>query len=231
MPKIIEHFPDWLSGGGIFSALLTAYPTQWEWLTAQTSTVLDVEYFGNVSGLKETSTFVDALANKHDDKKLTSSDITVLCNVIFTMYSGKWARLYAVAQSEYNPIENYNMKQKETPDITRERGEKRNTSITTSASGSGTGNVYGFNSSNAVPQSSSSTSTSETVTGNKDNNTVDVTETETGTRELERSGNIGVTTSQQMLESEIALWQWNFYKSVFEDIDDILTTKYYERRC
>ena len=229
MAKIIEHFPDWLTGGGVFNALLTAYPTSFEWLTAETANILDAEYFGNVSGLKETSTFVDALANKHDNKLLTASDIIAICNVIYTIYSSKWARLYAVQKSEYNPIENYNMKQTETPDITRTRGEKRNTNMTTAASGSGTGNVYGFNSTNAVPQSSSSTSTSETVTGDKDDNTTDVTETETGTRELERSGNIGVTTTQQMIESEIALWQWNFYKSVFADVDDILTSKYYER--
>lgn len=55
-----------------------------------------------------------------------------------------------------------------------------------------------------------------------------VEETETGTRELTRSGNIGVTTSQQMLESEIALWEWNFYETVFNDVDSVLTIPVYQ---
>lgn len=46
-------------------------------------------------------------------------------------------------------------------------------------------------------------------------------------RELTRSGNIGVTTSQQMLQSEIELRKWVFYQSVFDDIDSILTLKIY----
>lgn len=53
-------------------------------------------------------------------------------------------------------------------------------------------------------------------------------ETETGTRQLTRSGNIGVTTSQQMIESEIALWQWNFIESVYKDVDMVLTVPKYK---
>lgn len=46
--------------------------------------------------------------------------------------------------------------------------------------------------------------------------------------ELTRSGNIGVTTSQQMIESERALWVWNFfYDTVFPDIDKMLTLSVY----
>lgn len=46
-------------------------------------------------------------------------------------------------------------------------------------------------------------------------------------RELTRSGNIGVTTSQQMLESEINLRKWLYYESVFNDIDNVLTLSIY----
>ena len=60
----------------------------------------------------------------------------------------------------------------------------------------------------------------ETETGTR-------TERETGKRTLTRSGNIGVTTSQQMLESEIKLWEWNFYETVFKDVDTVLTVPKY----
>ena len=57
----------------------------------------------------------------------------------------------------------------------------------------------------------------------------DGTHTENGSqdRTLTRHGNIGVTTSQQMLNSEIELWQWNFFSDVFKDIDKILTIQTY----
>ena len=45
---------------------------------------------------------------------------------------------------------------------------------------------------------------------------------------LTRSGNIGVTTAQQMIESERQLWLWNFfYKIVFPDVDKVLTLNIY----
>jgi hypothetical protein len=46
-------------------------------------------------------------------------------------------------------------------------------------------------------------------------------------RELTRSGNIGVTTSQQMAQSEIELRKWLYYESVFNDIDNVLTLSIY----
>lgn len=56
-----------------------------------------------------------------------------------------------------------------------------------------------------------------------------------GTQKLEKkgkeiidtTGNIGVTTSQQMLESEIALWKWNFLESIFNNLDSVLTLAIY----
>lgn len=46
-------------------------------------------------------------------------------------------------------------------------------------------------------------------------------------RSLTRSGNIGVTTSQQMLQSDIDLWKWNFFYEVFSDIDSVFTISTY----
>lgn len=40
-------------------------------------------------------------------------------------------------------------------------------------------------------------------------------------------GNIGVTTSQQMIQSERSLWDWQYFDKVFKDIDKILTTGLY----
>jgi len=53
-------------------------------------------------------------------------------------------------------------------------------------------------------------------------------DTSTRNYTLTRSGNIGVTTSQQMLQSERDLWMWSyFYDVVFPDVDDVLTIPVY----
>ena len=53
-------------------------------------------------------------------------------------------------------------------------------------------------------------------------------DTNTRNYEMTRSGNIGVTTSQQMIESERAVWMWNFFHDVvFPDIDRVLTIQIY----
>lgn len=45
---------------------------------------------------------------------------------------------------------------------------------------------------------------------------------------LTRNGNIGVTTSQQMIQSERDLWLWNYFRgTVYPDIDRILTLPIY----
>lgn len=110
----------------------------------------------------------------------------------------------------------------------------------------------GFNSNdwNDVKKTSENTTDETTNTGNKtttdettdtleknetNNSTItdNTTQKHTGTtdnnnsRTLTRSGNIGVTTTQQMLQSERELRQYDYFKNIFEDIDKILTLVIY----
>lgn len=136
-------------------------------------------------------------------------------------------------------------------------GETTNTGTQSNAGTSNTQDgIFGFNSSSAVGSDTSDNQNSnlrtdnlastedETVTEtrnltNANTRTLNTTDLETrnlthndteaddSTRELTRSGNIGVTTSQRMIQSELELWQWNFFKQVFEDIDSILCLDIY----
>ena len=63
-----------------------------------------------------------------------------------------------------------------------------------------------------------------------------VTEKQTGTYEketvydttTERSGNIGVTTNQAMLQAEVDLWKlWNFTDFIYSTLDEVLTLSVY----
>ena len=46
-------------------------------------------------------------------------------------------------------------------------------------------------------------------------------------RSITREGTTGIYTPQQLINEEIELWQWNFYRQVFEDIDSILCLSIY----
>lgn len=125
----------------------------------------------------------------------------------------------------------------ETPDTT----ETETPDLTTENDNS----IYGFNSVDAVPTGEQSTKQTGTNTRKKtgtDEVEYDTTDEDTGTQKfadtgtdtrtrnytLKRSGNIGVTTSQQMLQSERDLWQWSFfYDVVFPDLDRVLTIPIY----
>lgn len=135
---------------------------------------------------------------------LEHSSLDKIASIIVSKFGDKWNRLYdAFITSSYNPLENYSMKET----------EKTNSKVKVTSSGkSGT---YGFNSDDSVPTGESSTET--TSEGNADDNN----------RELTRSGNIGVTTSQQMLESELELRKWNFTEMMYEDVDSLCTLSIY----
>jgi hypothetical protein len=103
--------------------------------------------------------------------------------------------------------------------------------------------LYGLNTDTENPRpsdkmTSSRSGANSTEEGGSDTETFDITNKNdveenseaSGTEhyKLTRSGNIGVTTTQQMLESEIALWRWNFFEQVFSDIDKELALSVFD---
>ena len=170
---------------------------------------LDRLYYLTHSGEKKISSlyerFVQSFNNGYDDSTVKEC----LMEIIVSKFADKWNKLYsAMITSNYDPLENYNMEQTETPNVTKNRNV--NSEVHTD------NDVYGFNS-GSTPTPVSET----TVHGDKLKN--EETETETGTRDLTRHGNIGVTTSQQMLISEIELRdKYNFYEIIMNDMDSIL---------
>ena len=122
--KLIDVFPDYYIGDGIFDALRTIDSDgDFPWLTF--SGVLDIEYIGNHSGEKTVGPLIDKFIKMNRDAEqenpytLTTAQKTSLANILKVKYGNKWKRLYAVEQAEYEPIENYRMEELETPDITR----------------------------------------------------------------------------------------------------------------
>lgn len=131
--------------------------------------------------------------------------------------SYKYSSLYKTTLLEYDPIENYSMCETGT--------DTRTPNITTTDSM----NVGAQNNSTTSTDSVSPYDTQTFTDSNKtivtenngartDSNTRTESGTETTTHEFKRSGNIGVTTSQQMIESERKVVNFTFLKIVFNNI-------------
>lgn len=91
-----------------------------------------------------------------------------------------------------------------------------------------------INNTGSTTQTDNTTKTDDYTTTGTESNNVDTNRTikATGTEKLTRSGNIGVTTSQQMIESEISLRKLDIINIIYEDIDKVITIPYYSnRRC
>lgn len=175
-----------------------------DWLKDEdNANILDLEYCTAVSG--------DKYLSKNFMKQYERAEVEVLlyfAMILYRRFNTKWSKIYDALLIEYNPLENYSSTEIETPNLTDT--SKANSKVTVKQSGST------FDT--AVYQPFSSTETA----GNENDNKV--TTTKTGTRTVTKSGNIGVTTSQQMLQSEFEVRQYDFYQGIYNDIDEFITT-------
>lgn len=165
--------------------------------------LMDLEYCTVVSG--------DKYLSKNFIAQYERAEVEVLlyfAMILYRRFNTKWSKIYDALNIEYNPLENYSSTEIETPNLTDT--SKANSKVTVKQSGST------FDT--AVYQPFSSTETA----GNENDNKV--TTTKTGTRTVTKSGNIGVTTSQQMLQSEFEVRQYDFYQGIYNDIDEFITT-------
>ena len=187
---------------------------------------LDVLYVFQHSGDKYVVPLMKMFLDENG--KLTETSLPEAADMALALWKKKWTALWDVANAEYDPIENYRMEEHEetVPTGTESTTDAMTGTDTTRTQGTAANNetansVYGFNSTDPVPASVSSQK-SDFSAGTTFGHTNTETKTFTNrkdTRDLTRSGNIGVTTSQQMLQSSIELARWNFWLQVFEDLD------------
>ena len=219
--------------GGIFRALAHLYPD-----VEYFNHTMDFDYLTAHSGQKSVSNAVMVYLIKYGVdvpdlpiKVLSQKGINELAKVIWDKFGDAWTHIYDALTAQYNPIENYSMLEETTPDLTDEFGvsddyqTSRDRNVNTNVD-TETG-LYGFNSTTSVPTGTGNTS------GSALDNTENETETQTGSRiethtgktTVERSGNIGTTTSQMMVQSELDLRIKNHMEDIiFNDVDQILTT-------
>lgn len=170
----------------------------------------DIEYLLNISGEKIVSPLLENLSNKTIDEINN-----ILSNVLFNKYGEDWKKQLNALREQYKPLENYNR-----IFIKEQDEDQQTTTIDNSASTS-------ENEKMAFDSEVYSKDTKITTKGNggevKSNTKIKV-----NTYKETTTGNIGVTTNQQMLESELKLRdKYKFLNIVFKDVDEVLTIGYY----
>ena len=214
---LIEAFPKWKENKGIFE-----YFPDPPWKDVISSVELNLEYFGNISGSKGISPLVSKMLT---DGILEDSSRQALALLISSKFKVNWMRLWNAEVAVYDPVHNYDMHEEGT-----RTGNNRNESQSTDETHHGRSNTsryshYGFNSQSSNPSDEDVTTEGGTTNLNR-NGSVDYTINEGTT--LHRYGNIGVTTNQQMIEAERSIRMWNYFNSVYKDIDSVLAIRIYD---
>ena len=124
-----------------------------------------------------------------------------IADLIILKFGSNWDKLYYALLQDYDPISNYDRTEHEEMNSKI----KNNTSV----------KRYGFNTASDSPVGDNDME-SET-SGLKDDNY----------RDSHTYGNIGVTSTQQLLESEFELRKRNLLDVIFNDIDTMLCLKIY----
>lgn len=189
------------------------------------------------------------------ENEVRYSDPDILERLVHTWFASRktdFQYMWDALHAEYNPIENYDRHDDFTEEIdsttkresnvkTTQKGQATTSDSTTTTPGKITEEqVSAFDSGSYQPSrrstesgkerikgSSRGTNNSTTTGGGTEKNELDHTKKNTG----RSHGNIGVTTNQQMIESELQLRRYNLYKTIALEFEDEFTIPIYGRRC
>lgn len=120
----------------------------------------------------------------------------------------RWVDALAI---EYAPLENYDRHEDWTDTLDSDGTNRTTGTNDTSTSGTVTTDVSAYDSSNYQPKDK--VTSSETIDNDTTENSTSTLDNE-GVHTGHIHGNIGVTTSQQMLEAELDLGYWNIYSRI-----------------
>ena len=167
-----------------------------------------------------------------------SSDFTEVASIISNLseiYNNEYTTKVSLLLTDYNPIENYNSSETETTttENATTTGNENTTTTTTNSttenSEDTTNKVSPYDSENF--NNDNNTTTTNTTTGNATdtttiNDTGNMSSNGTASRTLTRKGNIGVTTTQQMIESEYELRAKNLVFEFLEKVSKFILLEY-----
>ena len=126
----------------------------------------------------------------------------------------EWTKLYQLTQLEYNPIYNYDRTEEETIKDTMSGTSSGTGSTSRTTGGTQQNNVTGYNVDSFSP------ATQQTVSGTE-SDLSSASSQSSGKNDRERSvrayGNIGVTSTQQMMQQEMEIARMNIYEIMIKE--------------
>lgn len=233
-PILRDVFNGWNTGNGIFSYISQIADMPWKNVETVDETVLDIAYFGNHSGAKFCAPLVK-LSIDAETGYVAEAAREAIAKIIVAKYLQNWRHLWETNVAVYTPIHNYDMTENRnlrTADSMAEKGQAVGNDTTQHGRTQTEMDYrYGLNTETENPKPSDkihtseggSTSTSNTNANNR--NRVDAGEEE---ETIHRAGNIGVTTTQKLIQEERDLWLWNFFDQVFNDLDRELALMFHD---
>ena len=256
-PILRDVFDGWELGTGLFSFLAAQGTMPWANAENVDNSVLDIAYFGNHSGGKFCAPLVKLLIND-EGVIPSAARVTIAKIIIskyLNNWNHLWETNVAVYSPIHN-YDMYEERDLATTDDNVETtdGELSRTGteglthgmVESTQHGRTEDNVnykYGLNttvyqqnrSDENVSTEGGTTTTTDSGTDTTTHNLVDstdqtVTEDNEGTEheETHRYGNIGVTTTQKLIQEERNLWLWNFFDEVFNDLDKELALAFHD---
>ena len=232
-PILRDVFDGWSTGAGIFDVLSTLADMPWKDVETVRNASLDIAYFGNHSGGKFCSPLVKLFL---DENGHVPADARVQIGwLLISKYINNWRRLWDTNVVAYTPIHNYDMTERRGLRSAKSSAvvDSRNATDTTTH-GKTTDEMdykFGLNTDTSDPKPSDKVFVEEGgetgVESNSNGSTNSVGAAEED-EEIHRSGNIGVTTTQKLLEEERQLWIWNYFDEIFKDLDRKLALMFHD---
>lgn len=232
--KIGDLYPDPLYDG-IISIILNAdseLKTAVQSIIGEDNSMLigtELNYFSkskdkSISILVETSLELGGIELKQGDDYYipTFNTNTFIANALLSKYKYKWLKLINTVKLNYDPLKPYNMKVDDN--LVNENLKSHNQSSNKSSNSDDNNNSYfGFNSENSVP-----TDYSNNKSQSENSRNEDYTRDLTSSRVIQRNGNIGNKSNQQLIEEEREINKWLFINEFFKDIDKLVTNPKWE---
>lgn len=256
-PILRDVFDGWYTGHGIFDVLATVADMPWKDVESVDSSVLDVAYFGNHSGGKFCAPLVKLVIDVNGvvPSQARTMIAKIIVSKYLINWTKLW-ETNVVSYSPIHNYDMHEERDLATTedniedtDITLARtgtDAMQHGMVESTQHGRTNERVtsrYGLNTvdgqvkpSDQVEDSEGGTTvTTDSGTDTQTKNLLDTTDGRTvedneGTEHetTYRYGNIGVTTTQKLLQEERDLWIWNYFNEIFKDLDKELALAFHD---
>lgn len=256
-PILRDVFSGWELGNGIFDVLSTTADMPWKDVETVYNEVLDVSYFGNHSGGKFCSPLVKLVLNDDGEvpQQARVMIAKILISKYLVNWQRLWETNIVAYDpvTNYDMTEERNLTKSDSEaeveagtlsrdaSETQEYGKEETT--THGRTNQEMNYRYGINTDLLDPKPSDridSTEGGTTVVTDSGSDTTESSLEDTTSKNrnkvgagveaetIHRIGNIGVTTNQKLVQEERALWIWNYFDQIFNDIDNELALAFHD---